>query len=103
MQPFSKEGMELLDLSRNELVSFCKEAGFAVAHKGLSEETLIGLLEGIRDPSEIGPNPIDDMRKQVMDFIATGGDQLQLTCHGDCRLHSAAKVAQCHLILTGEH
>ncbi len=101
MRPFSDEGKELLSLSRNELVAFCRQAGFEKAHKGLSKETLIGLLEDIIDPSEL-TNPIDAFREDVMGFIASHKGQLQLTCHGDCQQHSAAKVLQCHMILTGE-
>ena len=101
MQPFSAEGKELLSLSRNELVAFCREAGFPSAHRGLSKELLIGLLEGISSPADLS-NPIDVFREEVMGFIANNKERLQLTCHGDCRLHSAAKVIQCHMILTGE-
>lgn len=101
MRPFSDEGKELLSLSRNELVSFCREAGFVTAHKGLSKEALVGLLEDVVDPTTI-VNPIDALRDEVMGFIAAHKEQLQLTCHGDCRLHSAAKVIQCHMILRGE-
>lgn len=99
--PSSDEANDLLGLSLNELVSFCKEAGFPQAHRGLAKEDLVGFLEGTKTPYGI-VDPIDVYRTAVMGFIEDHKDALQLECHGDCRLHSAAKVIQCHMILNGE-
>ena len=97
MTPSPVENPELLSMSKNELVSFCRDAGLS-AHKGMTKEALARVLERTLEEEK---DPVDFLREEVMDFIEKNREKIHLTCHGDCRLHSAAKVGQCHLILKG--
>jgi hypothetical protein len=89
-----------LELSKNEQVSVCVKAGAIEAHHGMSGEELLTLL----DSGEVSiPDPINKYRIELMEFIKENKAQLVLSCHGDCRLHSFAKVLQCHHNTFGEN
>lgn len=90
---------KFLELSKNEQVSVCKKAGASEAHYGMTGEELLTLL----DSGEVSsPDPIDKYRFEIMEYIKENRERLVLPCHGDCRLHSFAKVLQCHQNTFGE-
>ena len=95
--PLSPEVEALLGASKNELLSFCRDAGLYEAHRGLSKMQLAELLEGVGD--KLPDNPINEWRRKIMQFIKDNQNTTQLECHGNCFLHSDVKVAQCYEIL----
>jgi hypothetical protein len=89
---------QFLKLSKNELVSMTELAGIRGAHKGLSKEDLVQLLEGTRVPTT---DPVDELRNEVMGFIEKNRSHITLACDGNCYNHNWAKVIQCHSMFTG--
>jgi len=90
---------EFLQLGKNELVGLCRQAGYKKAHKSMTPEELIALLEG----SISANDPMDPLRDEIMAFIAAHKNEITLSCDGNCYAHNWAKVLQCHNIITKDN
>lgn len=88
---------KFLSLSRNELVSIAREVGSTSAHRGMSVEELAAV---IADGTE-GEDPLDGKRREIMTWLSRHDGMIVATCHGNCFLHSWAKVVQCRRLIPG--
>jgi len=89
------EDADLEDLNKGELLAFAMAAGLG-AHRGLSKQNIIAILEGDQSPVS---SPIDDVRDKMIAFIKLYWEriksQLPEQCEGDCYACSDLKVLAC--------
>jgi hypothetical protein len=79
-----------------ELLQVAKNAGLG-AHRGLSKNDLIDIIDGERRPSA---NPVDEVRDKMMSFVRLYWErikhQMPEQCEGDCYQCSDLKVLACY-------
>ena len=94
----------LLDeLSLSEFVAHVRNLGDTTAHKGMSRGVLKEMyLAAVDGASPSGEDPLDPLRRAVMSFIESKKGRITLSCHGNCFLHSAGRVALCYAQLMPE-
>jgi hypothetical protein len=54
------------DLNETELIELCRLKGLSIAHRGLGEKTLIGLLDGTVQEEDCTQDPIDEDRDLML-------------------------------------
>lgn len=87
---------DLVEYSYGEVLQILQDAGLS-AHRGLSKNDLVDILDGERRPSA---NPVDVVRDEMMSFVRLYWErikhQMPEQCEGDCYQCSDLKVLACY-------
>ena len=83
-------------LTKEELKHIAwRQLGVRVSPQATSEE-IHDLLQYRKDESELPPNPVNELRDTLIEFIETNRENLSLPCSGNCYTHEDGLVVFCY-------
>ena len=85
------------DLTRLEMQAIAWERLGIRAAPSTTKEQYLALFSFEIPKEDLPPNPVNNMRDELIAFIAAHRDQLSLPCEGDCYQHSDGVVLACYL------
>jgi septum formation topological specificity factor MinE len=87
---------ELKLLTLPELFQRCWDLLRVRAHPGSTKQELIQLLLSDDPTPNAHPNPVNQMREEIIAYINTDPNQLSLYCNGRCYEHPDLIVVSCY-------
>jgi hypothetical protein len=100
VEPISTSVSALQGLTDGELIELATLAGDRTLHRGMDRYVLETAVQTtLEEGPASGDGPFDPHRREIMEWLAAHEGRIKLHCHGNCFLHTDARVAQCWIRL----
>jgi hypothetical protein len=97
----NKPPKELRFLSQPELLDMCFILTGKSLHPGTEKQQIIDFM-GYKEV-ELEPNPVNEMRAELVAFLKEYSEQVILPCNKNCYQHSDATVVACYSEYLGDN